>query len=231
MLFLAVFCGFLAEYQLEHKIEKDRVREYMKSLFSDLSADTTFLNEELVFCRQTVQIQEAFEKNLYSDYAFDSTLVLYRQYGDYLRLLTPQLSDQTITQLRNAGNLRLIKNKKITDKLSEYWNGINVIKKIAERVEQRYDLSAEMAAKIFNRKYLQIRQDLDTISLRLSNRTTIVLEGAKLMTKDKNQLIAYANIVNRIKTSIGGAYTRNLRIQHKLADELMELIKEEYSIK
>ncbi|MEJ7674922.1 MAG: hypothetical protein WKF59_20040 [Chitinophagaceae bacterium] len=24
MLFLAVFCGFLAEYQLEHKIEKDR---------------------------------------------------------------------------------------------------------------------------------------------------------------------------------------------------------------
>ena len=26
MLFLAVFCGFLAEYQLEHKIEKDRGR-------------------------------------------------------------------------------------------------------------------------------------------------------------------------------------------------------------
>lgn len=24
MLFLAVFCGFLAEYQLKHKIEKDR---------------------------------------------------------------------------------------------------------------------------------------------------------------------------------------------------------------
>ena len=29
MLFLAVFCGFLAEYQLEHKIEKDREKEYM----------------------------------------------------------------------------------------------------------------------------------------------------------------------------------------------------------
>jgi hypothetical protein len=24
MLFLAVFCGFLAEYQLEHKIERDK---------------------------------------------------------------------------------------------------------------------------------------------------------------------------------------------------------------
>ena len=27
MLFLAVFCGFLAEYQLEHIIEKDREKQ------------------------------------------------------------------------------------------------------------------------------------------------------------------------------------------------------------
>jgi hypothetical protein len=27
MLFLAVFCGFLAEYQLEHKIEKNREKQ------------------------------------------------------------------------------------------------------------------------------------------------------------------------------------------------------------
>ena len=29
MLFLAVFCGFLAEYQLEHKIERDRAKELL----------------------------------------------------------------------------------------------------------------------------------------------------------------------------------------------------------
>ena len=28
MLFLAVFCGFLAEYQLEHKIERDREKKF-----------------------------------------------------------------------------------------------------------------------------------------------------------------------------------------------------------
>ena len=31
MLFLAVFCGFLAEYQLEHTIEKDREKQYIRS--------------------------------------------------------------------------------------------------------------------------------------------------------------------------------------------------------
>ena len=40
MLFLAVFCGFLAEYQLEHKIEKDRENQFLTSLISDLQDDS-----------------------------------------------------------------------------------------------------------------------------------------------------------------------------------------------
>ena len=39
MLFLAVFCGFLAEYQLEHKIEKERGMQYLHSLHIDLQTD------------------------------------------------------------------------------------------------------------------------------------------------------------------------------------------------
>ena len=44
MLFLAVFCGFLAEYQLEHKIESDRGRQYVHSMYEDLMMDTLTLN-------------------------------------------------------------------------------------------------------------------------------------------------------------------------------------------
>ena len=40
MLFLAVFCGFLAEYQLEHKIEKDRANELAKSFYEELKKDS-----------------------------------------------------------------------------------------------------------------------------------------------------------------------------------------------
>ena len=36
MLFLAVFCGFLAEYQLEHKIEKERAEKYLQSMLLDV---------------------------------------------------------------------------------------------------------------------------------------------------------------------------------------------------
>ena len=47
MLFLAVFCGFLAEYQLEHKIEKDREAQFIQSLVSDLKDDTTSISNQI----------------------------------------------------------------------------------------------------------------------------------------------------------------------------------------
>ena len=49
MLFLAVFCGFLAEYQLEHKIEKDREKQFIRSFVEDLKTDTATINRNLLF--------------------------------------------------------------------------------------------------------------------------------------------------------------------------------------
>jgi hypothetical protein len=45
MLFLAVFCGFLAEYNLEHLIEKRKEKQIISALYADLKKDTTNLND------------------------------------------------------------------------------------------------------------------------------------------------------------------------------------------
>ena len=44
MLFLAVFCGFLPEYQLEHVIENSRENQFIKSYIEDLKMDTASIN-------------------------------------------------------------------------------------------------------------------------------------------------------------------------------------------
>ena len=49
MLFLAVFCGFLAEYQLEHIIERDREKKFIQTFIEDLKVDTTAINGNLRF--------------------------------------------------------------------------------------------------------------------------------------------------------------------------------------
>ena len=56
MLFLAVFCGFLAEYQLEHKIEKDRAKQYISSLYEDLKADTVRLNHLIGYDEEKILV-------------------------------------------------------------------------------------------------------------------------------------------------------------------------------
>ena len=228
MLFLAVFCGFLAEYQLEHKIEKDRIKKYMKDMVADLHADTAFINFSLGYTAESVQKLDSFVRNLYSDAAFNNTKILYEEYYGYFRLLTPQLNDQTITQLRSAGNLRLIKSEKITNRLSEYWNGINALKKVAERVEQRYDLSAQMASRIFNRKYFYIYGSQDSLDNSSAPGGVSKPVPMPLMTNDRNDLIAFANIVDRIKLSIEGPYREHLLAQRQYALTLITLIREAY---
>src|SRR4026208_780720 len=49
MLFLAVFCGFLAEYQLEHVIENQREKKYIHSLIADLKEDTAAIKAVIDF--------------------------------------------------------------------------------------------------------------------------------------------------------------------------------------
>ena len=52
MLFLAVFGGFLAEYQLEHKIKKDREKQFINSLVADLQDDIKNPDTMIVFEHQ-----------------------------------------------------------------------------------------------------------------------------------------------------------------------------------
>jgi len=109
MLFLAVFCGFLAEYQLEHKIEKERGKEYIRSMYEDLKIDTahyvSLLNE---YTRKINVLQNAHA-------CYD--LIRQRQaYNSCFRTLVtttggfPDLinADRTLQQLKNSGGLRLL---------------------------------------------------------------------------------------------------------------------------
>jgi hypothetical protein len=47
MMFLAVFSGFLAEYQLEHKIEKERAEKFLQSMLLDVRTNISNLDSLL----------------------------------------------------------------------------------------------------------------------------------------------------------------------------------------
>src|SRR5688500_19998307 len=65
MLFLAVFCGFLAENQREHIIEHKRENVYMTSLVEDLQKDTSWLIRALDFNDYLVKGGDTLRQTIY----------------------------------------------------------------------------------------------------------------------------------------------------------------------
>ena len=122
MLFLAVFCGFLAEYQLEHQIEKERAKQYIVSLYEDLKSDTTRINRLLEYDDKKIEAlgnmytcYDTVMKNLESTACMGVLVIHSRSNKGFV------LTDRTLKQLANAGGYRLL-NKEDADSIIVYEN-------------------------------------------------------------------------------------------------------------
>jgi hypothetical protein len=122
MLFLAVFCGFLAEYQLEHKIEKDRAEKYMHDMVENLKYDTLRVALNVPLNRETRKDLDSFQyeiKNAISGH--DNTNLLYYfslKINDYNQVA---FNKAAITQLKNSGQLRMVKNDALVNEMLDYY--------------------------------------------------------------------------------------------------------------
>src|SRR5206468_9784136 len=77
MLFLAVFCGFLAENFRERGVEKEKEKQYMESMLKDLASDTTMLTSAMRRSESMVKVLDSLKNNLYdTDHVIDSTLAI-----------------------------------------------------------------------------------------------------------------------------------------------------------
>ena len=110
MLFLAVFCGFLAEYQLEHKIESDRGKQYTYSFYEDLLTDSSHFNDLTSRFQKKLTVLEDMSP------CYDSLLGDHPPKNCFTAIIQnafdfPDMvnTDRTLQQLKNAGGLRLLK--------------------------------------------------------------------------------------------------------------------------
>jgi len=114
MLFLAVFCGFLAEYQLEHKIERDRAKELAVSFYNELRADSVAVGTVI---NQRARKDKAltYLRNYFRDSSINNcskTFALNFSYGYIMHSPTVfEPRDAILEQLKSSGSLRYFKNK------------------------------------------------------------------------------------------------------------------------
>ena len=120
MLFLAVFLGFLAENFREHQVEHNREREYMVTMVEDLESDIPIIDStvrEWTFANMSVDsVVDAITPSLV---ATDQAKV-YRHINEALNPWSFKYNDRTITQLKNAGGFRLLRNEKVSHAIISY---------------------------------------------------------------------------------------------------------------
>jgi len=120
MLFLAVFCGFLAENQREHMVEHKREEKFAKRLLSDLGEDSVFLNKRIG------RLED--RKKKYVDFLSvmtgprpSSSFDIMKAFSELLKSYKSQFTTTTYDQMKASGSLRYIEDDTLTTKLQRYY--------------------------------------------------------------------------------------------------------------
>ena len=121
MLFLAVFCGFLAENQREHMVEHNREKIFMKSMVSDLRSDTAMMNKMSEIFSMVVKHIDSLIPLMQDDMLPREKAEKIYYHSVYLNYFYKWIyTDRTINQLKNSGSFRLVRNKIVSDMIMEY---------------------------------------------------------------------------------------------------------------
>ncbi len=128
MLFLAVFCGFLAENFREHEVEEERGNQYIHSFYEDLLVDSSHFNKLINLFQIKLSVLQNMSPcydSLLSDNPSKNCLSTIVQNS----LFFPDMinTDGTLIQLKNAGGLRLLK-KADADSILLYDNLLRIYK-------------------------------------------------------------------------------------------------------
>jgi len=222
MLFLAVFCGFLAENQREHMIEHRREKQFMRSLLSDIGEDTTEINLSISHALRANRYQDSILFYLHNHPPID---FLPQYYSDTLSTYAlPRLSvtfnEVTAMQLKNAGNLRLIRNLGITREISLYWK---------EQENTRVNLDRYLIYRNRGREFEEKLFDFSVYDLVESGLIKAPEKGVRVIQSNPILWTEYMNILSHCRVTTK-QYIKKLKNQLTMAKKLISSLQKEYHL-
>ena len=158
MLFLAVFCGFMAENQREHMIEHQREKKYAASLLEDLKKDTADFNFDIPAWKRIMSSIDTVRQEIEKSPGKRNIVLLYKHAAHTRNFESFEYHDRTIEQLKNAGNFRLIRKTALADSLIDYDVIIkSVLKNLEASITNIYETVNFSQDKLFNSKFYFLR--------------------------------------------------------------------------
>lgn len=222
MLFLAVFCGFLAENIREHSVERHREKQFIESYIEDLKTDTAAIRQVLVFRQQKGERMDSLMYLLSTQQIKGHENDIYFYGRTMIRSMRFQSSDRTIAQLKNSGSLRLIRNEQAADSMISYQKLVEYIyyNQEDDRIERR--AADPILSRMFNAFVFNKMVDIEGIRRPFDNPPLRSYDPAI------QQDLAY--YINQIKGS-NFQITDRLLILREKAVNMIAFLQKEYHLK
>jgi hypothetical protein len=226
MLFLAVFCGFLAENKREKIVERHRENDYIISMIEDLQTDTSNLS---LMISGFDELEKRFDSTIlgfnegiktYSDSWTEKFILTYRGgYPDFYQ------SDRTIQQLKNAGGMRLIINKTAALGIINYDEEVKDLDLEVTSLSRAQDRYIEEVLKVWSMNKMFADAGLSSWA---KNRNIVVHKNYWTT----NDPLAFEYLFNRLSEYNEAIVrmNRNYNGLKRKAISLIELLKKEYHL-
>ena len=236
MLFLAVFCGFLAENQREHFVEGHRAREYAKSLLSDIRLDSAEISNGYNI---TTSINEAFDsiisiaKQKGKQNTIPGRFYLYSKFATYS--FRADWSKSTIDQLVQSGNLRYFKDKELVSLINRYYyiQGLISAQNQIEGILRDQTLDVRNSI-LVNEYYLSFTQnDFDSTGKLLPSivSDSLILRQLPLQENADKHMDKYLNYITDRKTRTTMMRQNYYSLANSLAQQIIKGLIKEYRLK
>ena len=231
MLFLAVFCGFLAENQREHLVEHQREKQYIKNLLLDLKQDTSALSQNIKSRERRRISADSLIDELSFPISNEIQNSIYFNANRLNSLAVFNYSNSTIQQLKNSGLMRLIRKLDVVNSINSY-DLLVTRHKVREEVE--LDLNLEFSKAICS--------VLDAVTVKtlgdslINNAFKPGMESSLIRPVYRSLITKDPDKINLIKGIVAQLYNRNLSNYNQMvqirkeAVNIIGLIKKEYHL-
>jgi hypothetical protein len=225
MLFLAVFAGFLAENWREHIVERKREKEYIRSMIEDLKRDTTVLSLDNSTRQEAVVMYDSVITllNKKDRSQFEQQRIYYLARMGLRLSPFPILNDRAYEQMKSSGNLRLVHNKEIGDRITKYYFNTKEFAVNTDQTLLRLQSLIEIQGKIFDGAVFQEMINIKNFDINQPG------GNPALITTDKQTLNELSVRIHYVLSIL--LYSQNfITGLEDEASQLIETLKKEYHL-
>ena len=219
--------GFFAENIREHFSEQAKEKEYIHSLIIDFKNDTAIINNSVANNKKIEVFDLTFLKLLKENKKDSASLIKLAEYYKYSQNFFIGINDsKTYDELKSTGDFRLIKNRKVFDSVSHYYQQIANMKTWLEERQSNLINNYIFGSKIIDLSVLGVTDSSGNIVSKFRNSD---LQTPKPASEMGSYRFEYINRLTAFVLSLD-SWELSLKIVKARSVALMALLEKEYDV-